>query len=166
VYDELRRVAGKLMQANERTGHTLQPTALVAEAYLRMVAAGEMNLVNRGHFFAVAARAMRHVLVDHAREKFALKRGGKRVKVDVDPDAIVAMPFNFEQVMAVDEALTRLEKLDRRQAQMVEMQYFAGNTVDEIAAALGMHVRTAKRQLQTGRLFLAQQLDGVGLKLG
>jgi len=164
VYNELRRVAANLMQRQERPGHTLQPTALVNEAYIRMVASPEMNLQNRAHFFAIASRAMRQALVQHARQKFADKRGGRQVQVEMD-DAMAHIDVDVEHVMAVDEALEKLEKLDPQQAKMLEMQYFAGNSIDEIAAAVGMPERSVKRELQTGRLFLAEQLNSVGLKL-
>jgi len=164
VYNELRRVAANLMQRQERPGHTLQPTALVNEAYIRMVASPEMNLQNRAHFFAIASRAMRQALVQHARQKFADKRGGRQVQVEMD-DVMAHIDVDVEHVMAVDEALEKLEKLDPQQAKMLEMQYFAGNSIDEIAAAVGMPERSVKRELQTGRLFLAEQLNSVGLKL-
>lgn len=163
VYEELRRMAAARM-ANEAAGHTLQPTALVNEAYIRMVASPEMNLQNRAHFFAIASRAMRQALVQHARQKFADKRGGRQVQVEMD-DVMAHIDVDVEHVMAVDEALEKLEKLDPQQAKMLEMQYFAGNSIDEIAAAVGMPERSVKRELQTGRLFLAEQLNSVGLKL-
>lgn len=164
VYNELRRVAANLMRRQERPGHTLQPTALVNEAYIRMIATPDMNLVNRAHFFAIASRAMRQALVQHARHKYAGKRGGRQVQVEMD-DAIGHVEANMEEVLAVDEALDRLEKLDAAQAKMVEMQYFGGNSIEEIAEATGTPERTTKRALQTGRLFLAEQLHGKGLKL-
>jgi RNA polymerase sigma-70 factor, ECF subfamily len=163
VYDELRRVAANLMRRQERPGHTLQPTALVNEAYIRMVAAPDMNLVNRAHFFAIAARAMRQALVQHARHKYAGKRGGRQMQVEMD-DAIGHVEANLEEVLAVDEALENLQKLDPVQAQMVEMQYFGGNSIEEISAATGTPERSTKRELQTGRLFLADQLKAKGLK--
>jgi len=163
VYNELRRVAANLMR-EERSNHTLQPTALVNEAYLRMAASPEMTLQDRGHFFAVASRAMRQALVEHARVKFAKKRGGRQAQVEMD-DAIGSIDMELERVIAVDEALTNLEKLDARQAKMVEMQYFAGNSIEEIVAVSGLPERTVKRELQTGRLYLAEQLDTRGMKL-
>jgi DNA-directed RNA polymerase specialized sigma24 family protein len=102
--------------------------------------------------------------VQHARHKYADKRGGRQVQVEMD-DAMAHVDVDIEQVIAVDEALGKLEKLDARQAKMVEMQYFAGNSIEEISAAVGLAERSAKRELQTGRLFLAEQLHTVGLKL-
>jgi RNA polymerase sigma-70 factor (ECF subfamily) len=163
VYAELRRVAANLMR-QERSNHTLQPTALVNEAYLRLAASPEMSLVDRAHFFAVAARVMRQALVQHARVKHAQKRGGKQAQVELD-DAMASVDVDVEQVIAVDEALQKLEALDARQAKIVEMQYFIGNSIEEIAAATGTSERTAKRELQTGRLFLAEQLHSQGKKL-
>ena len=163
VYKELRRVASNLMRS-ERPNHTLQATALVNEAYLRLAADPEMTLQDRGHFFAVASRAMRQALVEHARARFAKKRGGKQAQVDMD-DAIASVDIDLEQVIAVDEALKQLEELDERQAKIVEMQYFIGNSIDEIAAATGLAERTVKRELQTGLLFLAERLNDQGVKL-
>jgi RNA polymerase sigma factor (TIGR02999 family) len=164
VYDELRRVAGNMMRQRERPGHTLQPTALVHEAYMRLSASPNENVRNRACFFAVAARAMRQALVEYARHKLASKRGGRQVKVELD-DAMSCVDIELDQVLAVDEALTELEKLDPQQAKLVEMQYFVGNSIEEISAATGLPERTAKRELQTGRLFLAEKLNAVGMKL-
>jgi RNA polymerase sigma factor (TIGR02999 family) len=164
VYDELRRVAANMMHRQERPGHSLQPTALVNEAYLRLIEAPDMNLQNRAHFFAIASRAMRQALLQHARHKYAKKRGERQVRVELD-DAMAHVEVDMEQVIAVDEALEKLEKLDARQAKMVEMQYFAGNSIEEISVATGTPERTTKRELQTGRMFLAEQLHVVGLKL-
>jgi RNA polymerase sigma factor (TIGR02999 family) len=164
VYGELRRVAAGMMRS-ERVGHTLQPTAVVHEAYMRMMAGAHPRLENRAHFFALAARAMRQVLVDHARRKLAGKRGGEmRVQVELE-DNFALTEQQSEEVLAIHEALERLQQLDLRQAQIVEMHYFAGNAVEEIASALGIGERTVKRELQFARLFLKQQLDGTGVKL-
>ena len=161
VYKELRRMAAKIMRS-EHPGHTLQPTAVVHEAYLRMMQGTDVSAENRTHFFAIAARSMRHVLVDHARRKLAGKRGGemqRRVELD---DGFALTAEQSEEVMAVHEALERLQKLDPRQAQVVEMHYFAGNEASEIAQALGISERTVKRDLQTARLYLKQQLASNG----
>jgi RNA polymerase sigma factor (TIGR02999 family) len=163
VHRELRGVAVNLMR-KERSNHTLQPTALVNEAYLRLVADPGMDFQNRAHFFAVASRAMRRVLVEHARTKRAEKRGGKQAQVEMD-DALAAVNVEVENLIAVDEALTQLEELDSLQAKMIEMQYFLGNSIEEIAAATGSSERTAKRELQTARLFLAKQLHSAGRTL-
>jgi RNA polymerase sigma-70 factor (ECF subfamily) len=163
VYKELRKMAANVMQ-RERPGHTLQPTAVVSEAYMRMLQASDLNPENRAHFFGIAARSMRQVLVDHARHKLAGKRGGAgQRKVELDDFALTAE--QSAEVIAVHEALERLKKLDARQEQVVEMHYFAGNEVNEIAVVLGISERTVKRDLQTARLFLKQQLAVKGMNL-
>ena len=161
VYCELRRVAAHMMQG-ERAGHTLQPTAVVHEAYMRLVAGVHPTLENRAHFFALAARAMRQVLVDHARRKLAGKRVGEQVELE---DNVALTQQQSEELLTLHESLERLQELDPRQAQVVEMHYFAGNAVEEIASALGIGERTVKRELQFARLFLKQQLEGKGMKL-
>lgn len=164
VYLELRRVAAAAMR-RERPGHTLQPTALVHEAYLRMVAGANFSSENRAHFFALAARSMRQVLVDHARRKLADKRGGEiQHRVELE-DHLALTEQQSEEVLALHEALEQLQQLDARQAQIVEMHYFAGNPVEEIAEVLHVSERTVKRELQTARLFLKQQLKGNGVSL-
>jgi RNA polymerase sigma-70 factor (ECF subfamily) len=164
VYGELRRVAAGMMR-RERPGHTLQPTAVVNEAYMRLMAGAHPTLENRAHFFALAARAMRQVLVDHARRKLAGKRGGEmRVQVELEHNLALTEQQSAE-VLAIHEALERLQELDLRQAQIVEMHYFAGNAVEEIASALGIGERTVKRELQFARLFLKQQLEGRVMRL-
>jgi RNA polymerase sigma factor (TIGR02999 family) len=156
VYQELRKVAAAIMR-RERPGHTLQPTAVVHEAFLRLMGSSELNVENRAHFFALAARSMRQILVDHARKKVAEKRGGEKVRVELD-DRLALTAQQSEDVLALHEALEQLEKLDPRQAQIVEMHYFAGNLVAEIAEIHGIAERTVKLELQTARLFLKGQL--------
>lgn len=164
VYRELRKMAAAAMRL-ERPGHTLQPTAVVHEAYIRMLGGGDPGVENRAHFFAVAARSMRQVLVDHARRKLAGKRGGElHQRVELE-DHLALTVQQSEEVLALHQALEQLQKLDPRQAQIVEMHYFAGNAVEEVAAVLGVSDRTVKRELQTARLFLKQQLKGAGVKL-
>jgi RNA polymerase sigma-70 factor, ECF subfamily len=164
VYRELRRIAAGMMR-HERPGHTLQPTAVVHEAYMRMIAGAHPTLENRAHFFALAARAMRQVLVDHARRKLAGKRGGAmQVRVELDDD-IALTAQQSEEVLAIHEALERLQQLDARQARIVELHYFAGNPVEEIAELLTISDRTVKRELQSGRLFLKRELEGKGVAL-
>jgi RNA polymerase sigma factor (TIGR02999 family) len=164
VYGELRRVAAGMMR-NERPGHTLQPTAVVHEAYMRLLAGAHPTLQNRAHFFALAARAMRQVLVDHARRKLAEKRrDDMRIQVEFEEN-IALTAQQSEELLAVHEAIAQLERLDARQAQIVEMHYFAGNAVEEIAAAHEISARTVKRELQSARLFLKQQLDRKGVAL-
>jgi RNA polymerase sigma factor (TIGR02999 family) len=164
VYSELHRVAAGMMR-RERPGHTLQPTAVVHEAYMRLIAGTHPTLENRAHFFALAARAMRQVLVDHARRKLAARRGGEiRPNVELD-DNLALSPQQSEEVLAIHEALEQLQELDPRQAQIVEMHYFAGNGVEEIASVLSIGERTVKRELQSARLFLKKQLEGKEIEL-
>jgi RNA polymerase sigma-70 factor (ECF subfamily) len=157
VYGELRKMAAAAMR-RERLDHTLQPTALVHEAYLRMREAGELTLENRAHFFAIAARSMRRVLVDHARRRLAGKRGGENQSQIELEDELALTPQESEDVLALHRALEELERLDARQARIVEMAYFSGNSVEEIAEVLGVAKRTVNRDLKTARLFLKQQL--------
>jgi|SRR5580765_641316 len=158
VYKELRKIAAGMMR-NERPNHTLQTTAVVHEAYLRLMEGDRARFENRAHFFAIAARAMRRVLVDHARHRLAEKRGGAEGRHEVElVDEIALTPQQSEEVLALNEALDQLAALDDRQAQVVEMHYFAGNSVAEIAHVLQIGERTVKRELQTARLFLKKQL--------
>ena len=164
VYGELRRVAAGMMH-REKAGHTLQPTAVVHEAYMRLIGGSNPTLQNRAHFFALAARAMRQVLVDHARRKLATKRGGEVGQPLPFDDHLALTEQQSDEVLAIHEALERLQRLDPRQAQIVEMHYFAGNAVEEIAEALGVADRTVKRELQSARLFLKKQLEGARVNL-
>jgi RNA polymerase sigma factor (TIGR02999 family) len=160
VYKELRRIAAAMMR-RERSDHTLQPTAVVHEAFIRLMDGEAARFENRAHFFAIAARSMRRVLVDHARGRLADKRGGQQRQVELEDD-IALTPQQSEEVLGLDQALDRLESLDARQAQIVEMHYFAGNSVAEIAHVFQIGERTVKRELQTARLFLKQQLEAAG----
>ena len=157
VYNELRQIAAAMMR-RERPNHTLEPTAVVHEAFLRMVDGAHPRFENRAHFFGIAARAMRRVLVDHARRRLAGKRGGEQQRQIELADDLSLTDAQSEEVLALNEALDRLEQLDPRQARIVEMHYFAGNTVPEIAVVLEISERTVQRELQTGRLFLKRQL--------
>jgi RNA polymerase sigma factor (TIGR02999 family) len=160
VYNELRRIAANLMKG-ERTGHTLQPTAVVNEAFVRLMEGAPVTFENRAHFFAIAARTMRRLLVDHARKRVADKRGGAQHQVELE-DGIALTLQQSTEVLALNDALESLEQLDPRQSRIVEMHYFAGNTVEEIAFVLDISDRTVKRELQTARLFLRQQLKPLG----
>jgi len=164
VYKELRKMAAGIMK-RERPDHTLQPTAVVHEAFLRIMEGGHLNYENRAHFFAIAARAMRRVLVDHARRRLADKRGGEAQRQVELEDEIGLTVQQSEDVLALHEALDGLEKLDARGARIVEMHYFSGNGVAEIAVVLHISERTIKREPQTARLFLKQQLQSQGRTL-
>jgi len=160
VYHELHRLAAAMMR-RERSNHTLQATAVVHDAFLRIVHGEQVDIDSRAHFFAVAARCMRHVLVDHARRRVADKRGGPAPPIALDEE-IGVPPQQSADALAVHQALEQLEQLDPRQARIVQMHYFAGNTVAEIALALHIGQRTVKRELQTARLFLKHRLRPQG----
>lgn len=144
VYTELRDLARSRM-GHLPQGHTLEPTALVHEAYVRLVGKKDPGWDNRGHFFAAAAEAMRQVLVDHARRKNRLKRGGGRKRIDVD-DFDVPVMSPVEDILAVDEAIERLARDDPRKARIVLLRFFAGLTREETAAAMGLSVPTIDRE--------------------
>lgn len=160
VYDELRRVAGAQLRA-ERHDHTLQPTALVNEVYLRIVDQTRVQWQNRAHFFAVAARLMRRILVDHARRTGAAKRGSgvRPVRIEsVEP----AAPMADVDLVDLDAALARLAERDERMSRVVEMRYFAGLSVEETAEALAISVATVKREWSTARAWLHRELAATG----
>jgi RNA polymerase sigma factor (TIGR02999 family) len=159
VYDELRRLADTYLR-RERGNHTLQPTALVHEAYLRLLGQKPIDWQNRAHFFGVAARLMREILIDYARAKNRQKRGGGEFKTQIElSDAVSFSNENHIDVIAVDEALRQLERLDERQARIVEMKFFGGLSVEEIAEVLGFSPATVKREWATAKLFLYKILN-------
>ena len=156
VYAELRHIAGALM-ARERRDHTLQPTVLAGEAYLNLVEQRDRNWQNRAHFFAVAAQAMRRLLVDYGRRRQTQKRGGGVERVEVDlPATDSARPF--EELLAVNEVLDRLGVIDARQARIVELRYFGGLTEEETAEVLKISTRTVKRDWTVARAWLYAEL--------
>ncbi len=155
VYDELRRMAARSLQ-HEAEGHTLQPTALVHEAYLRLIDQRDATFENRGHFYAIAATVMRRILVDHARRGRAEKRGGDNV-VRLR-DGMDAAAQESEQLLEVDAALEQLAALDARQAKVVELRYFGGLSVEQTAQVLGVSERTVKRDWVIARAFLQRAL--------
>ncbi len=156
VYAELRRLSGALMR-RERPGHTLQPTALIHEAFLRLMQ-GDPKWENRAHFFGAAARAMRRILVDHARARRAQKRAGGEVRVTFE-ELSVAGPDPKLDLLAVDEALAALEAEDPRLAKVVELRYFAGCSMEESADLLGVSVATVKRDWVYARAWLYAYLE-------
>ncbi|OWY70873.1 RNA polymerase subunit sigma [cyanobacterium TDX16] len=158
VYAELRKLAQSRM-AKTPPGNTLQPTALVHEAYMRMVGSDAPSWNSRGHFFAAAAQAMRQILVEQVRRKASLKRGGEFDRVSVDPGEL-AIAEPSEDILALDEALKELEKRDPRKAQLVNLRFFAGLTTEEAAAALGISVPTAERDWRFVKALLHSQLSG------
>ncbi len=157
VYAELRRVAGSLM-SRERRGHTLQPTALVHEAFVRLVNQDSVQWSGRAHFLAVAARCMRNVLVDHARARNADKRGGGRHAVTLDDGLFGGDDREFETLLLHD-AIDKLASLDERAARVAEMRLFGGMTVKETAHALGVSLRTVDGDWATARLWLSRELQ-------
>jgi RNA polymerase sigma factor (TIGR02999 family) len=156
VYEELRRLAHHYMRG-ERLGHTLQTTALVNEAYMRLVQIERIEWNSRGHFFAMAATVMRRVLVDHARERARDKRGGGLVFTTRAEQAAVSSPAI--DVLALDEALDRLADMDPQQARIVELRYFTGLTIEETAETLGISPATVKRDWTWARAWLYQRLS-------
>ncbi len=160
VYQELRRLAGHYLR-DERIGHTLQPTALVHELYLRLVGHDRIDWQNRAHFMAVAAQLMRRVLVDYARQRKAAKRGAP-IPFDLEAFEQDTGAVGLEAVLAVDEALARLSQLDPQQGRVVEMRYFGGLTVEETAEVLNISPRTVKRDWAMAKAWLYGELSGTG----
>ena len=156
VYDELRRLAAGYLKG-ERPGHTLQPTALVHEAYLRLVRQDRVEWQNRAHFFGIAASMMRRVLVDHARRRQAEKRdaGGFRLTLQLGAAFEAARD---PELLELDQALGRLERLDADQARVVELRFFGGLTVEETAVVLGISTATVKREWRTAKAFLRREM--------
>lgn len=161
IYAECRRIAARQL-ALERRDHSLDPTALVHELYLRLVDQQRASWENRAQFFGVAARLMRRVLVDHARARHAEKRGGDAVFVSLDAAADTPDDSHVADVLAIDEALERLAAHDPEQVQIVELRYFAGLTVEETARVVGRSPRTVKREWRLAKAWLYQELRGGG----
>jgi RNA polymerase sigma factor (TIGR02999 family) len=157
LYDELRILARRDL-AGERAGHTLQPTALVNEAWLRLFTGEQPSFENRAHFFAAAATAIRRVLADHARRRQAEKRGGDRGRVPLE-EVDVAGPIRSEDVLALDEALERLAAFAPLQARIIEMRFFAGMTTPELARALDVSESTIERHWRLARAWLRSELE-------
>jgi RNA polymerase sigma-70 factor, ECF subfamily len=155
VYGELRQLAARAMR-RERPGHTLQPTALVNEAFLRLAGAARVEWRDRAHFFGVAAHVMREILVDYARQRSAAKRdSGIRITLD---DSLLAAEDRLSDAVAIDEVIEHLSKLDARQGQIVELRFFGGLNVEEIAEVLGISTPTVKREWQSAKAWLHREL--------
>lgn len=160
VYSELRRIAASKLRS-ERDGHTLQPTALVHEAWLRLMQQHDSGWQNREQFFAIAAQAMRRVLVDHARKRHAAKRGDGEAPVDVDEvSQILTVTLPDDRLLALDDALEGLAALDARQSRIVELRFFGGLSVEETASVLAISPTTVKREWATGRAWLFRAMHG------
>ncbi len=156
VYDELRRLASRQLR-KERADHTLQATALVHEAYVRLIDQREVDWRNRAHFFALAAEMMRRILINHALERKAAKRGGEQTKLALDE----ALDFASERELdleVLDAALDRLARYDRNQSRIVEMKFFAGLTIEEIAAVMDLSPATVKREWRAAKAWLFDQI--------
>ncbi len=156
VYDELKRLAGRQM-SGERSGHTLQATALVNEAYMRLVDA-DISYQDRKHFFSVAARTMRRILVDHAKAKGRRKRGGDFAKVTLE-EGLVMSPEPDSDLVKLDDALKLLEGQDERKAKVIELHFFGGLTYNEVAEALEISAATVHRELRMGKAWLERELS-------
>ena len=157
VYDELHRQAVRFFR-RERADHTLQPTALVNEVYLRLINQNEVNWQNRAHFFGIAAQMMRRILVSHARGREAKKRGGAVQHVTLQEE-LAAAPQRDVNLLALDDALTRLEAVDPDKSRMVELRFFSGLSVEETAEVMGVSARTVDRQWQTARAWLHREIS-------
>jgi len=157
VYSELRRLAAHYLRG-ERADHTLQPTALVHEAYIRLTKMQEMDWQNRSHFFATSATVMRRILVDHARAHQANKREGLRDAISLD-DALVVSPARSTQLIALDNALERLAKLEFRRSRIVELRFFGGMSEEETGAVLGISARTVKRDWRVAKAWLYNEVN-------
>lgn len=160
VYGELRAIAERHFR-RERAGHTLQPTAVVHEAYFRLVDQTRVTWKNRGHFLAVASQAMRRILVDHARARETDKRGGHGRRVTLDVGVLSPEPVEDMDFIALDEALTRLKTLDGAQAQIVELRFFGGLSIDETAQVLDTSPSSVKREFRSAKAWLFREL-GLG----
>ena len=158
VYQELRRLAGSYLR-RERPDHTLQPTALINEAYMRLVDQNTPQFQSRAHFFGVASQLMRQILVDHARAHRAAKRGGDRKKLSLEY-ATVFSEESSEELLALDEALNRLTEFDERKAKVVELRFFGGLSIEEIGQALDISVATVGRELRMAQAWLFRAMNG------
>ena len=161
VYSELRSLAARYLR-RERKDHTLQPTALVHEAYLKLVGQTRADWQGRAHFLAIAAQSMREILVDHARRHNAAKRGGNRHRIGLDENLLVESSRDVD-VLALEDALTRLAKLDPRQARMIELRFFGGMNVADVAKVMGMSKRSVEREWTMVRAWLRRELGRSGL---
>ncbi|HEY0051420.1 MAG TPA: sigma-70 family RNA polymerase sigma factor [Pyrinomonadaceae bacterium] len=158
VYEELRRQASRYLR-RERANHTLQTTALIHEAYLKLIDQNQVEWQNRTHFFAIASQAMRRILVDYARERNRDKRGGAAENLPIEEAAFVVSPGKNIDLVALDEALNRLAEFDERQARVVELRYFSGLSIDETADVLGISNVTVRRDWNMAKAWLHQQIS-------
>ncbi len=157
VYEELRRQAARYLR-RERPGHTLQTTALIHEAYLRLIDQKDVQWQNRAHFYAISAQLMRRILVDHARSRQAAKRGGSGIKLPLE-EAMIASEGREVDLVALDEALERLAKIDPQQSRVVELKFFSGLSVEETAEVLAVSPRTVKRDWNVAKAWLRREIS-------
>jgi RNA polymerase sigma factor (TIGR02999 family) len=163
VYDELRKLAAAKM-AQEKPGQTLQATALVHEAYLRLVDQPNQQWANSRHFFSAAAESMRRILIERARRRASRKRGGDRERVELETAEPVQLPIACDDILGLHEALLKLEQKDARKAELVKLRFFAGLTVTQAALALGVSTSTAENDWTYARSWLQLEMSGVGEK--
>ena len=159
VYAELRRQAARHLR-RERAGHSLQTTSLIHEAYLRLVDQREVRWQNRAHFFAVAARLMRRILVDHARRRRRAKRGGSAARLPLEEALVIAAEKSDVDLLALDEALERLAAIDPRQSRIVELRFFSGLSIEETAEVLGVSPATVKNDWNVAKAWLRREMGG------
>ena len=157
VYEELRRQAARYLK-RERPGHTLQTTALIHEAYIRLIDQKNVHWQNRAHFYAISAKLMRRILVDHARSRQAAKRGGSDIKLPLE-EAMIASEGREVDLVALDEALERLAAIDPQQSRVVELKFFSGMSVEETAEVLGVSTRTVKRDWNVAKAWLRREIS-------
>ncbi len=158
IYDELRRLAGSYLR-RERPDHTLQPTALVHEAYMKLIDQKRVKWQNRAHFFGIAAQVMRRILMDHARKHLAGKRGGNADVLPLEEEILVVSQDKSAELLALDDALEQLEKLDPQKAKVVELRYFGGLSIEETAEVLGVSVPTVNRHWRMAKAYLYSELS-------
>jgi RNA polymerase sigma-70 factor, ECF subfamily len=159
IYDELRRLAGSYLR-RERSDHTLQPTALVHEAYMKLIDQRNVRWQNRAHFFGIAAQVMRRILMDHARKHLAEKRGGEAEKLPLEDEILVVSHGRSAELLALDEALERLGAMDPQKAKIVELRYFGGLSIEETAEVIGVSVPTINRQWRMAKAWLYSEISG------
>jgi RNA polymerase sigma factor (TIGR02999 family) len=158
IYAELRRIAAGCLR-KERSGHTLQPTALVHEAYIRLTDQSQPDYQSRAHFFGIAAQVMRQILVDHARSRNAAKRGGGVEKIPLDLENLSLSTERPEQLLALEDAMQALTRFDPDKARLVEMRFFGGLTAEESAEIVGLPVQVVRRELRVAQAWLKRELD-------
>lgn len=159
IYDELRRLAGSYLR-RERSDHTLQPTALVHEAYMKLIDQKKVKWQNRAHFFGIAAQVMRRILMDHARKHTAEKRGGEAEKLPLEEDILVVSHGRSAELLALDEALEKLAGFDETKAKIVELRYFGGLSIEETAEVLNVSVPTVNRHWRMAKAWLHAEVSG------